>query len=180
MYNKMYRKKQIVFATIGFSILLWLLLIAKQCAFLYSHDILSKILLILQWLVIFVIACCFISALMKLCKSTSKSGDTVIIIFLLIIILVVNVLVFLFFSSDGLQTGGYFSVTDKYHQKNSYFISIENNEELIKIPVNKQTFEDLIVDKNIKYYIEYRTSKLSSKGILENLIDTNKYIDNQK
>ena len=59
-------------------------------------------------------------------------------------------------------------------------ISIENNEELIKIPVNKQTFEDLIVDKNIKYYIEYRTSKLSSKGILENLIDTNKYIDNQK
>ena len=173
-------KKQVVLVTIGFSILLWLLLIVKQFAFLYSHDILSKILLILQWLVAFVIVYCFISSLKKLSQSITKPGHTVIIIFLLFIILAANIFGFLFLRLDGLQIGGYFPIADKYSHGNSYFISIKSDEELTKIPVDKQIFDCLIVDKNIQYYIEYRTSRLSSKGILENPIDINKYIDNKK
>lgn len=173
-------EKHTVLAAIGFSILLWLLLIAKQFAFLYSCDVLSNVLLILQWVTGAAIIACLIRSFINLSRSAAKPGHRALILLLLFITLAADAYLFETLRSDGLQTGGYFSVADKYHRGSSYFISVKNNGELTEIPVDKQTFDRLIIDKDTKYHIEYRTSRLSEKGILENPIDPAKHIDNRK
>ena len=173
-------EKHTVLATIGFSILLWLLLIARQFAFLYSYDALSKVLLILQWTPAAAIVACLIRSFISLSRSAAKPCYRALILLLLFITLAADALLFGILRSDGLQTGGYFSVADKYRRGSSYFISVKNNGELTEIPIDKQTFDRLIIDKDTKYHIEYRTSRLSEKGILESPIDPARYIDNRK
>lgn len=67
-----------------FSILLWLLLVAGQFAFLYAYDILHGILFIIQCGTAVLILFCFVNALNRLSKSEYKPVSKIMLIFLLI------------------------------------------------------------------------------------------------
>lgn len=156
-----------------FSILLWLLLVAGQFAFLYAYDILHGILFIIQCGTAVLILFCFVNALNRLSKSEYKPVSKIMLIFLLIPILLFNIWIWFFLKEDGLQTGGFFSIHKKYQKENSYYIDIVNGDEPVSILIDKQTFDQLVVAEDTTYHIEYRTClHLSSIGVLENPIDS--------
>lgn len=111
-----------VFGVFIFSILLWLLLVAGQFAFLYAYDILHSVLLIIQCSTAVLILFCFVKALSRLSKPGYKPVSKIMLIFLLILILLLNIWIWLFFKEDGLQTGGFFSIHQKYQKENSYYM----------------------------------------------------------
>lgn len=175
MRDKLLTKKGINAVTVSgvflFSILLWLLLVSGQFAFLYAHDVLHSVLLIIQCSTAVLILFCFVKALNRLSKPGYKPVSKIMLIFLLILILLLNIWIWFFFKEDGLQTGGFFSIHQKYQKENSYYMDIVNGDEPVSILIDKQTFDQLVVDEDAAYHIEYRTiPHLSSAGVLEHPI----------
>lgn len=167
-----HKKLHPLIGAVLFSIFFFLLLIAKQLAFLYSHDDLHTALLILQWIIA---ACCiyyFVKEILWVSDRPLLSISSILQLIVIIIVFGINLSVWYDLRSDGIKNSGYFPVS-KYSKNNSCYIFIHNQGESITIPVDRETYNNLVVKQGVQYHISYRTSCLSEVGILEHPIDTN-------
>lgn len=177
------KKFSLIVFMIIFSLVFWLLLMSKPFLFLYSYDILYNILCIVQYIIIACIIYCFIKSLLFILaqRTQGKNNHMILKIFSLVVILACNLFLWniLELNANNLQISGYFSISNKYSQDDKYYISVYNEDTPTNISVDAETYKALIADPKVSYGIEYRTTHLSSKGVLEKSIDANHFIDNR-
>lgn len=141
--------------------------------------------LILILVLMLITGICSFTFIMK--KLKSKGVNSVLKSSVLIVALIIIVGTCATFARSLSSTGYYVSGLTNIESKetddsSNYYLLIKqvNENNLVKIKCDKDTYSKIPVDKNILYPIEYRIDLLDSKsGYLES-IDLNDYIDNRK
>jgi len=94
------------------------------------------------------------------------------------------------YQSAGLQTGGITSIESKEYIDGKYYFyvkretgnyteNVEYPEYLVKIKCDKYSYDRIILDKDVEYVIDYRTSMFTNKEGFLLEIDLENYIDNR-
>ncbi|MFA9397597.1 MAG: hypothetical protein ACERKV_04935 [Clostridiaceae bacterium] len=81
----------------------------------------------------------------------------------------------------GYSTGGLFNITDKKQIGESYYFYVKKSDvNLVEIKCTKKTYENLIINKDVLYTMEYRwLNYKDDEGVLKS-IDTKDFIDNRR
>lgn len=160
--------------------LFWINWFVIQYSWISYNDILFCILEILFLIILLVmIVCAIVSVVMILRKDTKIQNKVVLLIFLIAVVLIHLLFGFLLVNT-GEQITVLISISSKEIISDEYCIVINNvnNNEAITIKCDEKTYNDIIVDENILYTIEYRLDLFDKTTGSLYSIDIDDYIEN--
>jgi len=114
--------------------------------------------------------------------SLSKMKKTVIIIVFSVAI-IMNIKMYSSLTEMGYTTAGSFSIAQKQEKGDSYYLYVKSGDgnHNVEIQCTKDVFDELIVDRKVKYTFSYRWLTYNcDKGVLFQNIDMENFIDNRR